>query len=86
MSVGLDGLGHVVVDDHADVLDVDTAAGDVRGHQNVLAAGLRGSWTALEGTRRGETNRGSNRITELCVGKQSNKLLSGGFVLVNPSM
>ena len=41
MGVGLDRFGHVVVDDHADVLDVDTTAGNISGHQDVLATRLR---------------------------------------------
>ena len=46
MSVHLDGLGHVVVDDEGHVLDVDTTPGNVGGHQDVLGAGLQ--------TRQGE--------------------------------
>lgn len=33
-----DVLRHVVVDDHGDVLDVDTSPSDVRGHQDVFSA------------------------------------------------
>lgn len=37
----LDVLGHVVVDDHGDVVDVDAAAGHVGGHQDVFGPGLQ---------------------------------------------
>ena len=40
MGVRLDGLGHVVVDDERDVLDVDTTSGNVRRHQDVLVSSL----------------------------------------------
>ena len=46
VRVRVDGLGHVVVDDEADVLDVDAAPRHVGGHQDVLGAGLQ--------TRQGE--------------------------------
>ena len=38
MRVVFYGLCHVVVDDQRDVLDVNTAAGHVRRHQNVLGS------------------------------------------------
>ena len=36
VGVVLDGLGHVVVEDEGDVLDVDASARHVGGHENVL--------------------------------------------------
>ena len=36
VGVVLDGLGHVVVEDEGDVLDVDASARHVRGHEDVL--------------------------------------------------
>ena len=41
MRVHLDGLGHVVVDHHADVLDIDTPASHVGGHEDVLPSLLQ---------------------------------------------
>ena len=38
VGVGVNGLGHVVVDDEADVLDVDASARHVGGHEDVLGA------------------------------------------------
>lgn len=38
MRVVFDTFGHVVVDDERDVFDIDTAAGDVGGHKNILAS------------------------------------------------
>ena len=46
VGVCFDAFGHVVIDDEGDVLDVDTTAGHVGGHQDVLGAGLQ--------TRKGE--------------------------------
>lgn len=40
MSVILNRLGHVVVDDERDVLDVDTATGHVSSDEDVLSAGF----------------------------------------------
>lgn len=37
----LDVFGHVVVDHHGDVVDVDAASGHVGGHQDVFGAGLQ---------------------------------------------
>ena len=31
-------LGHVVVDDHGDVLDVDTSTSDISGHQDIFGS------------------------------------------------
>ena len=36
VGVGLDVLGHVVVEDEGDVLDVDASTRHVRGHEDVL--------------------------------------------------
>ena len=47
MCVHLDGLGHVVVDHHADVLDIDTPARHVGGHQDVLPSLLQPSQRKL---------------------------------------
>ena len=41
MGVHLNVLGHVVVDNQGDVLDVDTTTRHVRGHQNVLVSSLQ---------------------------------------------
>ena len=38
MRVILDRFGHVVVDDQRDILDVDTTAGNVCGHQDILGS------------------------------------------------
>ena len=46
VSVGVDRLGHVVIENQADVLDVNTSTSHVSGHQDVLGAGLQ--------TRQGE--------------------------------
>lgn len=40
MTFTFDSLGHVVVDDHGDILDVNTSAGHISSDQDVLAAGL----------------------------------------------
>ena len=47
MSVVLNVLGHVVVDDQGHVLDVDTTTGDVGGHEDVLVSGLESGQSAL---------------------------------------
>lgn len=39
-SVTFDVLGHVVVEDHGDVLDVDTTTSHVCGHQDVFGSGF----------------------------------------------
>lgn len=52
MGVALDGGGHVEVDDEADVGDVDTAAGEVGGDEDVGGAiphGGEGGLTLLLG-------------------------------------
>lgn len=36
----LDVLGHVVIEHHGDIMDVDTSAGHICSHQDVLGAGL----------------------------------------------
>ena len=38
MCVGVNGLGHVVVDNEADVLDVNASARHISGHEDVLGA------------------------------------------------
>ena len=38
VGVGVDGLGHVVVEDQTDVLDVDTSPGHVCSHQDILGS------------------------------------------------
>lgn len=42
-SVGLtlNVLGHVIVEDHGDVMDVDTSACHICGHQDVLSSCLK---------------------------------------------
>ena len=42
-----DMFGHIVIDDHGYVLDVDTTAGDIRSHQDVLGAALETSQREL---------------------------------------
>ena len=37
-GVGVNGFSHVVVDDEADVLDVDASASHISGHEDVLGA------------------------------------------------
>lgn len=33
-------LSHVVVDDHGDVLDIDTSTSNIRGHQDIFGSRL----------------------------------------------
>ena len=40
ICVGFDGPGHVVVDDHRDVLDVDAMYSDFSGDEDVFVSGL----------------------------------------------
>lgn len=39
-GITFDSLGHVIVDDHRHVLNVDTTSSNVCGHQDILAAAL----------------------------------------------
>ena len=35
-------MGHIIVDDHADIVDIDATGHDIRGHQHILLTSLEG--------------------------------------------